>query len=159
MNFGESKANPSQKHTWQALALSKAEEFVKKMPAGLEERIARGGGNVSGGQKQRLSIARALAREPEILIFVDSFSALDYKTDAELRKGLDAELGSTTRLIVGQRIGTIRNADVIIVLEHGRIVGKGTHEELLRNCPVYHEIAKSQLSARELGEEGSEDHA
>ena len=128
------------------------------MPGKLEEPIARGGGNVSGGQKQRLSIARALARKPEILIFDDSFSALDYKTDAQLRAGLEAELKGTTKLIVGQRIGTIRNADTIIVLDHGRIVGMGTHQQLLKDCPVYHEIARSQLSAQELGEEGGAIH-
>ena len=158
VNFGESSAVHSEEHTWEALTLAKASEFVEKMPGKLEEPIARGGGNVSGGQKQRLSIARALARKPEILIFDDSFSALDYKTDAQLRAGLEAELKGTTKLIVGQRIGTIRNADTIIVLDHGRIVGMGTHQQLLRDCPVYHEIARSQLSAQELGEEGGAIH-
>lgn len=158
VNFGESSAVHSEEHTWEALTLAKASEFVEKMPGKLEEPIARGGGNVSGGQKQRLSIARALARKPEILIFDDSFSALDYKTDAQLRAGLEAELKGTTKLIVGQRIGTIRNADTIIVLDHGRIVGMGTHQQLLKDCPVYHEIARSQLSAQELGEEGGAIH-
>ncbi len=158
VNFGESSGVHSEEHTWEALTLAKASEFVEKMPGKLEEPIARGGGNVSGGQKQRLSIARALARKPEILIFDDSFSALDYKTDAQLRAGLEAELKGTTKLIVGQRIGTIRNADTIIVLDHGRIVGMGTHQQLLRDCPVYHEIARSQLSAQELGEEGGAIH-
>ena len=155
VNFGQSSAPVSEEHTWQALSLAKADEFVEKMPGQLEEPIARGGGNVSGGQKQRLSIARALARRPEILIFDDSFSALDYKTDAALRAGLNRELKDTTKLIVGQRIGTIRNADEIIVLDHGRIAGRGTHEELLKSCSVYREIAMSQLSAKELGEEGA----
>ena len=110
-----------------------------------------GGTNVSGGQKQRLSIARALARRPEILVFDDSFSALDYRTDTRLRAGLDRELKDTTRLIVAQRIGTIRNADKIIVLDEGRMVGMGTHEELMQTCPIYQEIARSQLSQEELG--------
>ncbi len=106
---------------------------------------------MSGGQKQRLSIARALARKPEILVFDDSFSALDYRTDSKLRAGLEKELKDTTRLIVAQRIGTIRNADKIIVLDEGRAVGIGTHDELLESCPVYREIARSQLSEEELG--------
>lgn len=152
VNFGESNAVVSPEHTWEALSLAKANDFVEKMPGQLNEHIARGGDNVSGGQKQRISIARALARRPEILIFDDSFSALDYKTDASLRAGLESELKGTTKLIVGQRIGTIRNADKIIVLEHGRIAGMGTHDQLLRSCPVYREIAMSQLSAQELGE-------
>lgn len=158
VNFGESNAIQSAEHTWEALTLAQAGDFVEKMPGKLHERIARGGGNVSGGQKQRLSIARALARNPEILIFDDSFSALDYKTDAALRAGLERELKGTTKLIVGQRIGTIRNADQIIVLEHGKIAGMGTHEQLLKTCTVYREIAKSQLSSKELGEEGSDDN-
>ncbi len=152
VNFGQSNAVVSTEHTWEALSLAKASDFVEKMPGQLEERIARGGGNVSGGQKQRISIARALARRPEILIFDDSFSALDYKTDASLRAGLESELKGTTKLIVGQRIGTIRNADRIIVLDHGKIAGMGTHDELIKNCSVYREIAMSQLSAKELSE-------
>jgi len=106
---------------------------------------------LSGGQQQRVSIARALARRPEILVFDDSFSALDYRTDTRLRAGLDRELKDTTRLIVAQRIGTIRNADKIIVLDEGRMVGMGTHEELMQTCPIYQEIARSQLSQEELG--------
>lgn len=152
VNFGQSNAVVSTEHTWEALSLAKASDFVEKMPGQLEEHIARGGGNVSGGQKQRISIARALARRPEILIFDDSFSALDYKTDASLRAGLESELKGTTKLIVGQRIGTIRNADRIIVLDHGKIAGMGTHDELIKNCSVYREIAMSQLSAKELSE-------
>ena len=109
---------------------------------------------LSGGQKQRLSIARALARKPEILIFDDSFSALDYRTDASLRAGLARELSATTCLIVAQRIGTIRHADRIVVLDEGRVAGIGTHDELMKNCSVYREIAMSQLSAAELEKEG-----
>ena len=113
-------------------------------------RVAQGGANLSGGQKQRISIARAIARKPEIFIFDDSFSALDYKTDRILRKALDKECGGATRIIVAQRIGTIRDADRIIVLDEGRIVGQGRHEELMRECEVYQQIALSQLSKEEL---------
>ena len=120
----------------------------------LDAPIAQAGANVSGGQKQRLSIARALARKPEILIFDDSFSALDYRTDASLRAGLARELSDTTCLIVAQRIGTIRHADRIVVLDEGRVAGIGTHDELMKNCSVYREIAMSQLSAAELEKEG-----
>ncbi|HIZ55095.1 MAG TPA: ABC transporter ATP-binding protein/permease [Firmicutes bacterium] len=148
--FGESRADASDDNVRQALELAQATEFVEKLPGGIEAPIAEGGGNVSGGQKQRLSIARALARKPEILVFDDSFSALDYRTDAKLRAGLEEQLKDTTRLIVAQRIGTIRNADKIIVLDEGRAVGIGTHDELMQNCPVYQEIAKSQLSNDEL---------
>lgn len=151
VNFGESDAAVSEENTWEALNVSQAVEFVERMPEKLGEKIEIGGGNLSGGQKQRISIARALARKPEILIFDDSFSALDYKTDARLRQALEEEY--TTKLIVAQRIGTIKNADKIVVLDHGRAVGIGRHEELMENCPVYREIALSQLSARELGHE------
>ena len=112
--------------------------------------IAQGGTNVSGGQKQRLSIARAVARKPEILIFDDSFSALDYKTDRTLRAILHQKTKDITKLIVAQRISTIKDADQILVLDHGRIVGKGAHTELLKNCPEYLEIAQSQLSKEEI---------
>lgn len=149
--FGESRAEGTDENVRQALELAQAAEFVEKLPGGIEAPIAEGGANVSGGQKQRLSIARALARKPEILVFDDSFSALDYRTDAKLRAGLEDELKDTTRLIVAQRIGTIRNADKIIVLDEGRAVGIGTHDELMQNCPVYQEIARSQLSKEELG--------
>lgn len=133
-----------------AVEIAQADEFVGKMEHGLESRIARGGSNVSGGQKQPLSIARAIARKPEILIFDDSFSALDYKTDRALREKIAAELKGTTCLIVAQRIGTIRHADKIVVLDNGEAVGIGTHEELMQTCPVYREIALSQLSQAEL---------
>ena len=148
--FGESRAEASEDNVREALDLAQATEFVEKLPGGIEAPIAEGGTNVSGGQKQRISIARALARKPEILVFDDSFSALDYRTDAKLRAGLEERLKHTTRLIVAQRIGTIRNADKIIVLDEGRAVGVGTHEELMRSCPVYQEIARSQLSKEEL---------
>ena len=115
--------------------------------------IAAGGTNVSGGQKQRLSIARAIARDPEIYIFDDSFSALDYKTDVVLRKALKEHTGDSTCLIVAQRIGTIINADKIIVLDDGKVVGEGTHKELLKSCDVYKQIALSQLSKEELDNE------
>lgn len=149
--FGKSRGGREDADVDKALDLAMASEFVDRLPQGMNSPIAQGGTNVSGGQKQRLSIARALAREPEILIFDDSFSALDYRTDAALRAGLKSELGSTTRLIVAQRIGTIRNADKIIVLDDGKAVGIGTHDELMQNCPVYQEIARSQLSSEELG--------
>ncbi len=149
--FGDSRGGGTDEDVRQALDLAQASEFVEKLPQGIRAPIAEGGTNVSGGQKQRLSIARALARRPEILVFDDSFSALDYRTDARLRAGLDRELKDTTRLIVAQRIGTIRDADKIIVLDEGKMVGMGTHEELMKTCPVYQEIARSQLSQEELG--------
>lgn len=148
--FGESNAPADEANLASALALSQAEEFVDKLPEKAEHPIAQLGRNVSGGQKQRLSIARALARKPEILIFDDSFSALDYRTDARLRQGLSEQLADTTKIIVAQRISTIRHADKILVMDRGEAVGLGTHEELMQSCPVYREIATSQLSAAEL---------
>lgn len=148
--FGESGAPETDEELSNAIALSQAEEFVDKLPDGTEYMISQMGRNVSGGQKQRLSIARALSRKPEILVFDDSFSALDYKTDAKLREGLNEKLKDTTKIIVAQRISTIRHADKIIVLDRGEAVGMGTHEELMKNCDVYKEIALSQLSAAEL---------
>jgi ABC-type multidrug transport system fused ATPase/permease subunit len=148
--FGESGAPETDDELKNAIELSQAEEFVDKLPDGTEHMISQMGRNVSGGQKQRLSIARALSRKPEILVFDDSFSALDYKTDAKLREGLNEKLGDTTKIIVAQRISTIRHADKIIVLDRGEAVGMGTHEELMKNCDVYKEIALSQLSAAEL---------
>jgi len=150
VSFGESAASNRDEDLWETISLAQAQEFVEKLPDGLLGRVEQGGRNLSGGQKQRLSIARALARKPEILIFDDSFSALDYRTDAALRAGLKTQLRDTTVLLVAQRIGTIKNADQILVLEHGRLVGQGTHTELLRDCPVYREIAASQLSPEEL---------
>ena len=148
--FGESAAGADDAALQDAIRLSQAEEFVARLPEGTEYEIAQLGRNVSGGQKQRLSIARALARRPEILIFDDSFSALDYRTDAKLREGLAEQLRGTTKIIVAQRISTIRHADRILVLDGGRIAGMGTHEDLMQSCRVYQEIATSQLSAAEL---------
>ena len=148
--FGQSEAVDTDETLQQALQLSQAAEFVDRYPEKAAHPIAQLGRNVSGGQKQRLSIARALARRPEILIFDDSFSALDYKTDATLRQGLAKQLPGTTKIIVAQRISTIRHADQIIVLDRGEIAGIGRHEDLMQSCKVYREIAMSQLSASEL---------
>ncbi|MGN0162385.1 MAG: ABC transporter ATP-binding protein [Candidatus Ornithomonoglobus sp.] len=145
---GREKINESDVR--EAISIAQAAEFVEKMDGTYGAKIAQSGTNVSGGQKQRLSIARAVARKPEILIFDDSFSALDYKTDRILRKALHEKTENTTKLIVAQRISTIRDANQIIVLDHGKIVGKGTHRELLANCPEYLEIAQSQLSKEEI---------
>ena len=150
--FGESNQPESDDALAQTLQLSQAEEFVSKYPEGAKHPIAQLGRNVSGGQKQRLSIARALARKPEILVFDDSFSALDYRTDAKLREGLAKSLPGTTKVIVAQRISTIRHADQILVLDRGQLAGAGTHDELMQSCAVYREIAMSQLSAAELNE-------
>lgn len=151
--FGKSRAAESDENLRRALEVSQAAEFVDKLPDGADHKIAQLGRNVSGGQKQRLSIARALARDPEILVFDDSFSALDYRTDATLRGALAEQMCDATKIIVAQRIGTIRHADQIIVLDHGRAVGIGTHKELMQTCTVYQEIARSQLSAEELERE------
>ena len=148
--FGESAAGSDSENLESAIALSQAKEFVDKLPEGTNYEIEQLGRNVSGGQKQRLSIARALARKPEILVFDDSFSALDYRTDAKLREGLNRELHDVTKIIVAQRISTIRHAEKILVLDRGEIVGMGTHDELMQFCKVYREIATSQLSAAEL---------
>ena len=148
--FGESINKIDKKTIDEALEYAEASEFVNKLAGKTNYEIAQGGNNVSGGQKQRLSIARAMARKPEIFIFDDSFSALDYKTDYELRKNLKTHLKDSTVFIVAQRIGTIKDADKIIVLDNGTCVGMGTHSELLKNCQVYQEIAESQLSKEEL---------
>lgn len=152
IDFGMCKNGVSDEDINNALAISEAKEFVDKRAEGVEYHIAQAGKNLSGGQKQRLSISRAIARKPEILIFDDSFSALDYKTDAKVRANLSRELKGATCIIVAQRISTIKNADKIIVLDAGRIVGEGTHTELMDNCAVYKEIALSQLSQKELEE-------
>ena len=151
MNFGESTQTPlSDEAIWEALELAQAKDFVEGKEKGLDTEVAQGGTNFSGGQRQRLAIARALARKPEVLIFDDSFSALDYKTDKKLRHDLHEKLADTTKLIVAQRISTIMDADQILVLDKGVVVGQGTHKELLANNAVYQEIAYSQLSKEEL---------
>ena len=148
--YGDNGKKKSDKLIKEAVKVAQAEDFVLKMPNKYENDIAQGGTNISGGQKQRLSIARAIAKEPEIYIFDDSFSALDYKTDYVLRTELKKYTKDATSVIVAQRIGTIINADKIIVLDSGKMVGIGTHKELLKNCDVYKEIAYSQLSKEEL---------
>ena len=156
VSFGESLATVGDNEINKAIELAQAAEFVNKLENKTNYKIAQGGRNVSGGQKQRLSIARALARNAEILIFDDSFSALDYKTDAALRAGLKKNLNEATKIIVAQRISTIRHADKILVLDEGRIVGSGTHDELMDSCDVYKEIAMSQLSQKELNKQRGE---
>ena len=151
LDFGESVETPlDEEKMWEALGLAQAKSFVEEKEAGLESEVSQGGTNYSGGQRQRLAIARALARKPEILIFDDSFSALDYKTDRILRKELAEQTQHMTKLIVAQRISTIMDADQILVLDNGKVVGQGTHKELLATNEVYQEIAYSQLSKEEL---------
>lgn len=149
-NVGYGEDNASGAAIRKAVAIAQAAEFVESPEVGYSGTVAQGGSNFSGGQKQRLSIARAVARDPEILVFDDSFSALDYKTDRTLRQALRQQTSGTTNIIVAQRIGTIRDADCILVIEDGAIVGKGTHRELMESCKVYKEIAYSQLSKEEL---------
>ncbi|MDU7905258.1 MAG: ABC transporter ATP-binding protein, partial [Peptostreptococcaceae bacterium] len=149
-NLRYGKKDVSEETVRKAAEIAQASEFIDVKPKKFETEISQGGTNVSGGQKQRLSIARAIAKNPEIYIFDDSFSALDLKTDAALRKSLNEETGDSTVLIVAQRISTIINADQIVVLDQGKVVGIGTHKELLKNCEVYNEIALSQLSKEEL---------
>ena len=154
LRFGKDDASDEQ--IKKAAEIAQATEFIEAKDDKYDSSIAQGGSNVSGGQKQRLAIARAIAKDPKIFIFDDSFSALDLKTDAALRKALAENVKDSTVIIVAQRISTILHAEQILVLDDGRIVGKGTHEELLKNCSVYQEIAKSQLSASELGLNESE---
>ena len=150
LTFGDAGHPITKEDREHALEIAQADDFVKAMPDGAGSALAQGGSNLSGGQKQRLAIARAIARNPEILIFDDSFSALDFRTDAALRARLANDLKGTTCLIVAQRIGTVKNADRIVVLDEGKAVGIGTHEELMETCAVYREIALSQLSQEEL---------
>ena len=151
LKFGQKAGQkPTKKQLGLATKISQSEEFIQKQKQGLKAKVSQAGKNFSGGQKQRLSIARAIARDPEIYIFDDSFSALDYKTDAKLRHELSKHTKHATKFIVAQRIGTIKEADQIIVLDNGRCVGSGTHQDLIKNCKVYQEIALSQLSQTEL---------
>ena len=153
LRFGNKDATDEQIRT--AAEIAQAEDFIEEKDEKYDSYISQGGSNVSGGQKQRLAIGRAIAKEPKLFVFDDSFSALDMKTDAKLRKALETKVSDCTEVIVAQRISTILHADQILVLDDGEIVGKGTHVELLANCEVYQQIAKSQLSAKELGmEEG-----
>jgi ATP-binding cassette subfamily B protein len=146
-NLRYGKPDATEAEMWEALQIAQAREFVEAMPEGLESPIAQGGTNVSGGQRQRLAIARALIRQPELYLFDDSFSALDVATDARLRHALRAVTAAATVIIVAQRVATIIDADQIVVLEDGGIVGLGTHDELLQTCPPYAEIVESQLAA------------
>jgi len=148
-NLRYGKADASDEELWQALEIAQARDFVEELPEKLLARVAQGGTNFSGGQRQRLSIARALVKKPEILIFDDAFSALDYTTDAKLRSALHSAVGQSTLVVVAQRVSTILNADLIIVLDEGKIVGTGTHSELMSSSPTYQEIVLSQLSPEE----------
>ena len=148
--YGENGKETKEEEIIKAIEVAQGKDFVEKMDDKYDSHIASGGTNVSGGQKQRLAIARAIARDPEIYIFDDSFSALDYKTDSKLRKELKSYTKEASNIIVAQRIGTVMNADQILVLDEGKCVGQGTHKELLKTCAVYKEIAYSQLSKEEL---------
>ncbi|MDD4795318.1 MAG: ABC transporter ATP-binding protein, partial [Bacilli bacterium] len=150
VGYGISNVKITQDRLKKAIEIAQAKEFVEKLDGKYDSHIARGGTNVSGGQKQRLSIARAIFRKPEIYIFDDTFSALDYKTDLKLREELKRHTKDASCIIVSQRIGTILSADQILVLDKGKSVGLGTHEELLKTCKVYKEIALTQLSEKEL---------
>ena len=149
LRFGKSDA--SEVELQRAAKIAQAEDFIEAKEEKYQSAIAQGGSNVSGGQKQRLAIARALAKDAKVYVFDDSFSALDLKTDAALRRALDANMKDAAVIIVAQRISTVLHADQILVLDEGKIVGKGTHEELLKDCEVYEQIARSQMSAKELG--------
>ena len=149
-NLRYGKEDATQEEMERAAEIAQASEFISRKPDGFDEHLSEGGSNFSGGQKQRLAIARAIIRRPEIYIFDDSFSALDYQTDAKLRARLKKETTESTVLIVAQRVGTIMHADKIIVLNEGEVVGMGTHRELLEKCPIYYDIAASQLSKEEL---------
>jgi ATP-binding cassette subfamily B protein len=148
--YGDANGEMTDEAMQSAAAIAQAADFIDEKPEKYDDAIAQGGVNVSGGQRQRLSIARAVAQKPRIYIFDDSFSALDYKTDSALRKAIKSELSGVTTLIVAQRIGTIKNAEQIVVLNDGEIVGIGRHKDLLESCEVYKQIALSQLSQEEL---------
>lgn len=148
LRFGRSEATLEEMN--EALSVAQAEEFVSTLEGGVEAAVSQDGMNFSGGQKQRLSIARALIRKPEVYIFDDSFSALDFKTDAKLRQALASQVKEASVLIVAQRVSTVMNADNILVLDEGRLVGQGTHRELMQSCRTYREIVESQLSVEEL---------
>ena len=148
LRYGDEKADFEE--MWHALSIAQAEEFVHEMPDGLNSEITQGGTNVSGGQRQRLAIARAVVKKPDIYVFDDSFSALDFKTDSLLRAALKREVADANVIIVGQRVSSIMHADQIVVLDQGTICGLGTHEELLGSCETYREIVYSQLSAEEV---------
>jgi ATP-binding cassette subfamily B multidrug efflux pump len=148
-NLRYGKPDATEEEMWEALEVAQARDFVQAMPGGLNARIEQGGTNVSGGQRQRLSIARALIRQPEIYVFDDSFSALDLTTDARLRAALGPYTRDAAVIIVAQRVSTIASADLIVVLEDGEIVGRGTHQELIDHCPTYAEIVQSQIGERE----------
>ncbi len=147
LRYGNQRA--TDEDLWQALEIAQARDFVERMPDGLDSRIAQGGTNVSGGQRQRLAIARALVHKPQIYLFDDSFSALDYATDARLRSALATEVTGATMIIVAQRVATIRHADQILVLDAGRVVARGTHDELMDSSETYREIVLSQLTEQE----------
>jgi ATP-binding cassette, subfamily B, multidrug efflux pump len=149
-NLRHGKPDATDEELWEALEIAQARDFVEAMPEGLDAPIAQGGTNVSGGQRQRLAIARALVRRPQIYLFDDSFSALDLATDARLRAALRPVTRDATVLLVAQRVSTIRDADLILVVEDGQVVGRGTHDELLADCGTYQEIVTSQLSAEEV---------
>ncbi|HEY5628244.1 MAG TPA: ABC transporter ATP-binding protein, partial [Candidatus Limnocylindrales bacterium] len=148
LRYGDERADDAA--LWRALEIAQGKDFVAEMDEGLESPISQGGTNVSGGQRQRLAIARALVHRPDIYIFDDSFSALDFRTDARLRAALARELGDATVLIVAQRVGTILHADRIVVLDEGRVVGIGTHGELMASCETYREIVLSQVTEEEV---------
>ncbi len=148
LRYGDQEATDEE--LWHALSVAQAKDFVEEMSEGLEEPIAQGGANVSGGQRQRLAIARALVKKADVMVFDDSFSALDFKTDAALRAALKREVADSTVLMVAQRVSTVMHADQIVVLDEGTIVGLGTHHELLETCDTYKEIVYSQMSAEEV---------
>ena len=146
VNYGIHSEDRTDEDIWDALRVAQSEEFVRNMEGGLEAPISQHGRNISGGQKQRIGIARAICKDPDIYIFDDSFSALDFRTDRALRAALRERTSDSTVIIVAQRVGTIMDADCIIVLDDGKIVGKGTHDELMQNCPLYNSIATTQFS-------------